>query len=174
MNGSGTATGTSCRSSGERTGVRVDQDVRHAEPGCYPARARLKDRGRDARPRPSLIAAYDEEAEALIPEGAELFDAHVHVGRDIDGFTAPFDDLVSFLERYGFQRAFAFCMDEPDRHPAFRAANDRTLAAAERSEGCSSPSSASTLAEEPVEEAPAASTSAPAASSSTRARRSSS
>ena len=101
----------------------------------------------------SLIAAYDEEAEALIPEGALLFDAHVHVGRDIDGFTAPFDDLVPFLKRYRFQRAFAFCMDEPDRHPAFRAANDRTLAAAERSEELLIPFVRLDLAEEPVEEA---------------------
>jgi uncharacterized protein len=101
----------------------------------------------------SLIAAYDEEAEALIPEGALLFDAHVHVGRDIDGFTAPFDDLLPFLKRYRFQRAFAFCMDEPDRHPAFRAANDRTLADAERSEGLLIPFVRLDLAEEPVEEA---------------------
>ena len=101
----------------------------------------------------SLIAAYDEEAEALIPEGALLFDAHVHVGRDIDGFTAPFDELVPFLKRYRFQRAFAFCMDEPDRHPAFRAANDRTLAAAERSEELLIPFVRLDLAEEPVEEA---------------------
>ena len=28
-----------------------------------------------------------------------------------------------------------FCLDEPDRHPAFRAANDRTLAYAKRSGG---------------------------------------
>jgi predicted TIM-barrel fold metal-dependent hydrolase len=101
----------------------------------------------------SLIAAYDKEAGALIPEGALLFDAHVHVGRDIDGFTAPFDDLVPFLKRYRFQRAFAFCMDEPDRHPAFQAANDRTLAAAERSEGLLIPFVRLDLAEEPVEEA---------------------
>ena len=101
----------------------------------------------------SLIAAYDEEAGALIPEGALLFDAHVHVGRDIDGFTAPYDDLVSFLRRYEIQQAFAFCMDEPDRHPGFRAANDRTLAAAERSEDLLIPFVRLDLAEEPVEEA---------------------
>ena len=31
------------------------------------------------------------------------------------------------MARYGISRAFMFCLDEPDRHPAFRAGNDRTL-----------------------------------------------
>jgi uncharacterized protein len=101
----------------------------------------------------ALVAAYDAELEALIPDGAELFDAHVHVGRDIDGFVAPYDELVSFLRRYGVRRAFAFCMDEPDREPAFRAPNDRTLAAAERSEGLLVPFVRLDLSEEPIEEA---------------------
>ena len=35
----------------------------------------------------------------------------------------------------GISRAFVFCLDEPDRAPAFRAANDRTLAYAARSQG---------------------------------------
>jgi predicted TIM-barrel fold metal-dependent hydrolase len=101
----------------------------------------------------ALVAAYDAELEALIPDGAELFDAHVHVGRDIDGFVAPYDELVSFLGRYGVRRAFAFCMDEPDREPAFRAPNDRTLAAAERSEGLLVPFVRLDLGMEPIEEA---------------------
>src|SRR5437016_3244165 len=46
-----------------------------------------------------------------------------------------------------------FCMDEPDRHPAFRAANDRTLAYAERSDGRLIPFVRLDLAETPVEEA---------------------
>ena len=89
----------------------------------------------------------------MIPEDAKLFDAHVHVGRDIDGFVAPYDELMSFLGRYGVGRAFAFCMDEPDREPAFRAANDRTLAAAERSGGVLIPFVRLDLAQEPTEEA---------------------
>jgi uncharacterized protein len=100
-----------------------------------------------------LLSGYDEELRRVIPEGAELFDAHVHVGRDIDGFVAPYDELMSFLGRYGVRRAFAFCMDEPDREPAFRAANDRTLAAAERSGGTLIPFARLDLAEEPIEEA---------------------
>jgi predicted TIM-barrel fold metal-dependent hydrolase len=100
-----------------------------------------------------LLSGYDEELQRVIPEGAELFDAHVHVGRDIDGFVAPYDELMSFLARYGVGRAFAFCMDEPDREPAFRAANDRTLEAAERSGGALIPFVRLDLAEEPIEEA---------------------
>jgi len=101
----------------------------------------------------ALVAAYDDELRRLLPKGAFLFDAHVHVGRDIDGFAAPYDDLVSFLQRYGFERAFAFCMDEPDRHPAFQAPNDRTLEAAERSNGLLIPFVRLDLAEDPIEEA---------------------
>jgi len=100
-----------------------------------------------------LLSGYDEELRGMIPEGAELFDAHVHVGRDIDGFVAPYDELMSFLGRYGVGRAFAFCMDEPDREPAFRAANDRTLAAAARSGGALIPFARLDLAQEPIEEA---------------------
>jgi uncharacterized protein len=44
-------------------------------------------------------------------------------------------------------------MDEPDRHPSFRAANDRTLAYAERSEGRLIPFVRLDLAEKPIEEA---------------------
>src|SRR4051812_49667699 len=46
-----------------------------------------------------------------------------------------------------------FCMDEQDRHPAFRAANDRTLAYAKRSEGRLIPFVRLDLGEEPIEEA---------------------
>jgi predicted TIM-barrel fold metal-dependent hydrolase len=100
-----------------------------------------------------LLAEYDDELRRLIPDGAEIFDAHVHVGRDIDGFVAPFEELMAFLRRDGVSRAFAFCMDEPDREPAFRAPNDRTLAAAERSEGVLVPFVRLDLAEGPAEEA---------------------
>jgi predicted TIM-barrel fold metal-dependent hydrolase len=101
----------------------------------------------------SLVGLYEEEARRLLPEGVELFDAHVHVGRDLDGFVAPFDELVTFLRGWDVRRAFAFCMDEPDREPAFQAPNDRTLEAAERSEGLLIPFARLDLAAGPVEEA---------------------
>ena len=46
-----------------------------------------------------------------------------------------------------------FCLDEPDRHPAFTAANDRTLAFAARSEGRLIPFVRLDLNEVPLEEA---------------------
>jgi uncharacterized protein len=100
-----------------------------------------------------LIAAYDEELARELPEGAELFDAHVHIGDDIDGFRGNYDELEAIQSRYGISRAFMFCMDEPDRHPAFRAPNDRTLAFAERSQGRLIPFVRLDLGEQPIEEA---------------------
>jgi predicted TIM-barrel fold metal-dependent hydrolase len=100
-----------------------------------------------------LVGEYAEEARQAIPAGADLFDAHVHVGRDIDGFVASYEDLMAFLARDGVRSAFAFCMDEPDREPAFRAPNDRTLEAAERSGGMLIPFVRLDLAEGPIEEA---------------------
>lgn len=101
----------------------------------------------------SLLATYDDELRRLVPARTELFDAHVHVGQDIDGFVAPLEDLLATLRQYDVRRAFAFCMDEPDRHPAFRAANDRTLAAAERSGGVLIPFVRLDLGEDPIDEA---------------------
>jgi uncharacterized protein len=100
-----------------------------------------------------LVAVYDDEVAALLPENAELFDAHVHVGTDIDGFVSKVNDLLAFLAKDDVKRAFAFCLDEPDREPAFRAANDRTLEAARTSNGVLVPFARLDLAEQPVEEA---------------------
>ena len=101
----------------------------------------------------ALIAGYDQQLARELPEGAEVFDAHVHLGNDIDGFSGVYEDLEAINDRYGISRAFMFCMDETDRHPAFRAANDRTLAFAERSGGRLIPFVRLDLAEEPIEEA---------------------
>jgi len=101
----------------------------------------------------SLIAGYDEQLARELPEGVEIFDAHVHLGHDIDGMTGVYEDLQRINERYRISRCFMFCMDEVDRHPAFRAANDRTLAYAERSGGRLIPFVRLDLGEEPVEEA---------------------
>src|SRR5690242_10462507 len=64
-----------------------------------------------------------------------------------------YEELESTLDRYGFSRCFMFCLDEPDRHPGFRAGNDRTLAYAERSQGRMIPFVRLALDEEPIADA---------------------
>ena len=82
-----------------------------------------------------LVEQYDRALADLLPDGADIFDAHLHLGHDIDGMVGDYDALQAVMAAYGISRAFMFCLDEPDRHPAFRAANDRTLDFAERSDG---------------------------------------
>ena len=100
-----------------------------------------------------LSARYDEEVRRLLPPGADIFDAHLHLGTDIDGMIGDYDVLEATMADYGVSRAFVFCLDEPDRRPAFRAANDRTLAFAERSNGRLIPFVRLDLNEGPIEEA---------------------
>ncbi len=108
----------------------------------------------DARERAfELLDRHDGEARRLIPAGADIFDAHLHLGHDIDGMAGDYDQLESIMDKYGMSRAFMFCLDEPDRHPSFSAANDRTLAFAERSGGRLIPFVRLDLNESPIEEA---------------------
>jgi len=100
-----------------------------------------------------LFSQFEAELRAEIPAGVDIFDAHVHLGTDIDGMVGHYDELVGLLDRYGISRCFMFCLDEPDRHPGFRAGNDRTLAFAERSNGRLIPFVRLDLTESPIEEA---------------------
>jgi predicted TIM-barrel fold metal-dependent hydrolase len=100
-----------------------------------------------------LIAEWDEELRRELPDASDIFDAHLHLGNDIDGMVGDYDELARVMEQYGISRAFVFCMDEPDRHPGFRAPNDRTLEYAARSQGRLIPFVRLDLAEEPIEEA---------------------
>ena len=101
----------------------------------------------------ALVESFEAIVRAELPEGAEIFDVHVHLGNDIDGMVGDFDELVAGQERYGISGAFMFCLDEPDRHPAFTAANARTLAYAERSQGRFVPFVRLDLTEDPIAEA---------------------
>jgi predicted TIM-barrel fold metal-dependent hydrolase len=100
-----------------------------------------------------LLASYDAELRRLLPADAEIFDAHVHLGNDIDGFSGQYEELERIMDAYGVSRAFMFCMDEPDREPAFRAPNDRTLTFAERSGGRLIPFARLDMNQSPIEEA---------------------
>ncbi len=100
-----------------------------------------------------LFAGFEAELRLELPAGAEIFDAHTHLGDDIDGMTGRYDELIAVMDRYGVSRSNVFCLDEPDRHPGFRDGNDRTLAAAERANGRLIPYVRLDLTEAPIEEA---------------------
>jgi predicted TIM-barrel fold metal-dependent hydrolase len=100
-----------------------------------------------------LLDTWKAELLRELPADVEIFDAHVHLGNDIDGMVGRPDDLLGMMNDYGVQRAFMFCLDEPDRHPAFSAANDRTLAFAARSNGRFVPFVRLDLNEDPIGEA---------------------
>jgi predicted TIM-barrel fold metal-dependent hydrolase len=100
-----------------------------------------------------LLAHWEAELRKELPEGAEVFDVHVHLGHDIDGMVGVYEELVRLMDAWGVSRAFMFCMDEVDRHPAFTVPNDRTLAFAERSGGRLLPFVRLDLTEKPIQEA---------------------
>jgi len=98
-------------------------------------------------------AEWDERLRVDFPAELDIFDAHTHLGTDIDGMVGRYEELTGLMDRYGVSRAFMFCLDEPDRHPGFRAGNDRSLEFAARSEGRFLPFVRLALDEGPVEEA---------------------
>jgi uncharacterized protein len=101
----------------------------------------------------ALLDGYAEMLRAELPQDAPIFDAHTHLGDDIDGMVGDRDELLAMQQRYGIERSFVFCLDEPDRHPGFTAANSRTLAHAEAGAGALVPFVRLDLNEQPLEEA---------------------
>jgi predicted TIM-barrel fold metal-dependent hydrolase len=101
----------------------------------------------------ALVERFEEVVRAELPAGVEVFDAHVHLGHDIDGMVGDLDELLRVQRAHGITRSFMFCLDEPDRHPGFQAPNDRTLACAERSSGELIPFVRLDLTESPIDEA---------------------
>ncbi len=101
----------------------------------------------------AVVASWEEELRRELPENAYLFDVHTHLGNDIDGMVGTYEELTEVLDRYGFQRAFMFCLDEHDREPAFTVPNGRTLEHAERSGGRLIPFVRLDLTAQPLEEA---------------------
>ena len=64
-----------------------------------------------------LLDQYAALTQAELPPGTPVFDAHIHLGEDIDGMVGDRDELLAIQRAYGVTRSFVFCLDEPDRHP---------------------------------------------------------
>src|SRR5437764_14954 len=54
-----------------------------------------------------LSSFWDAELRKELPEGADVFDAHTHLGDDIDGMKGRLDELVGIMDAYGVSRGAA-------------------------------------------------------------------
>ena len=81
------------------------------------------------------LAPFLAEVQSLRPVGAEVIDAHTHLGLDEDGRSLNLAQLLSQLDDAGARRACVFPLHDPERHPAYRVPNDRVIGWAGESDG---------------------------------------
>jgi hypothetical protein len=102
----------------------------------------------------TAYAPFREEGRALLPPGAEVLDAHTHLGVDEDGQSLELEALLAALDEVAPDaRACTFPLHDPDRHPGYRRPNDRVLEWAAHSGGRVIPYCRLDPAEDPVGEA---------------------
>jgi hypothetical protein len=81
------------------------------------------------------LAPFLAEGQQLCPPGAEVIDAHTHLGLDEDGRSLDLQTLLSQLDRAGARRACVFPLHDPERKPSYTVPNDRVLDWAGESDG---------------------------------------
>jgi uncharacterized protein len=81
------------------------------------------------------LAPFLAETARLRPPGAEVIDAHTHLGLDEDGRSLTLEQLLSQLDAAEARRACVFPLHDPERHPSYRLPNDRVLEWASESDG---------------------------------------
>ncbi|HEV2982656.1 MAG TPA: amidohydrolase family protein, partial [Solirubrobacteraceae bacterium] len=98
------------------------------------------------------LAPFLEETQRLRPAGADVFDAHTHLGLDEDGRSLTTEQLLAMLDDAQASRACVFPLHDPERQPAYRVPNDRVLAWAAETDGRLLPFCRLDPAEEPLAE----------------------
>src|ERR1700704_5971679 len=96
------------------------------------------------------LAPFMADAKRLLPDGAEIFDAHTHLGLDEDGRSLTLEQLLGQLDDAGARRACVFPLHDPERRPAYRVPNERVLQWAKASDERLLPFCRLDPAEEPV------------------------
>ena len=51
-----------------------------------------------------LIGSWEAKLRAELPQ-TPIFDAHVHLGNDVDGMAGTYEELTTLCERYGIEHA---------------------------------------------------------------------
>ncbi|HEX4483302.1 MAG TPA: amidohydrolase family protein [Solirubrobacteraceae bacterium] len=101
----------------------------------------------------AALAPFLSEAERLRPAGAEVIDAHTHLGLDEDGRSLTLEQLLAQLDAAEARRACVFPLHDPERQPSYRVPNDRVLGWAGESDGRLVPFCRLDPAEDPLPEA---------------------
>ena len=84
-----------------------------------------KKRGQDIGALTSgAMAGPWEWVQKKIPAGVELFDAHAHIGTDIDGRTMTAAGMKAQMEAAGAVRSIVFPLNDPNAHDDYSGPND--------------------------------------------------
>lgn len=59
-----------------------------------------------------------------IPEGTEIFDAHAHIGADVDGRAMTADGMRARMEAAGVSKSIVFPLNDPNAREDFSGPND--------------------------------------------------
>jgi uncharacterized protein len=98
------------------------------------------------------LAPFVADAEQIRPAGAEVIDAHTHLGLDEDGRSLSLAGLLAMLDQADARRACVFPLHDPERRPAYRLPNDRVLGWAAESDERLIPFCRLDPAEDPISE----------------------
>jgi hypothetical protein len=98
------------------------------------------------------LAPFLADAASMRPAGAEVIDAHTHLGLDEDGRSLNLEQLLGELDDAQARRACVFPLHDPERKPSYSLPNDRVLAWAGESDGRLAPFCRLDPAEDPLKE----------------------
>ena len=70
------------------------------------------------------MAAVWEWVQGKIPDGVEVFDAHAHIGADVDGRTMPAEGLRERMVAAGISRSIVFPLNDPNARDDYSGPNE--------------------------------------------------
>jgi uncharacterized protein len=70
------------------------------------------------------LAPVWERVRAKIPPGTEVFDAHAHIGVDVDGRTMTAEGMAARMEAAGVHKSIVFPLNDPNARDDFSGPND--------------------------------------------------
>lgn len=70
------------------------------------------------------MAGVWERVREIIPDGVTIFDAHAHIGTDLDGMGMSAEGMILRQDTFGVGRSIVFPLNDPDAREDFSVPND--------------------------------------------------